>query len=88
MTSLTPRRPRLPEQAPEERGPERLRLARADVPAGPDHALHIVGRHQQLQHGPGHGTQEVAITGLLQELGQGQPLVGHHRISSSVGVGA
>jgi hypothetical protein len=57
------------------------------VPAGPDHALDIVGRHQQLQHGPGHGTQEGAITGLLQELDQGQPLVGH-RISSSVGVGA
>jgi len=56
------------------------------VPAGADQALHV-GLHQELDHGLGHRSQEVALAGLLQQLGQWQSVLGH-RISSSVKVGA
>ncbi len=51
-------------------------LGRALVPAGADQALHI-GLHQELQHGLGHGPQEVALAGLLQQLRQWQSVLGH-----------
>jgi hypothetical protein len=46
------------------------------VPASPDQALGI-RLHQQLQHRLRHAAQEVAFTGLLQQLGQWQSLLGH-----------
>jgi hypothetical protein len=49
---------------------------RALVPRGADQALDV-GLHQQLQHRLGNGAQEVAFSGLLHELGQGHPLLGH-----------
>jgi hypothetical protein len=51
-------------------------LWRAFMPAGADHAFHI-GLHQQLQHRLGERTQEVAVVGLLQQLDQCHPLLGH-----------
>jgi hypothetical protein len=51
-----------------------------------DQALHV-RLHQELQHRFGHGAQEVAVSGLLQQLGQWQSVVGH-RVSSSVRVRA
>jgi hypothetical protein len=41
-----------------------------------DQALDV-GLHQELQHGFGHGAQKVAFTGLLHELGQCHPRLGH-----------
>lgn len=49
--------------------PVGLALRRALVPAGADHPLHV-GFHQELQHRLRHAAQEVAVTGLLQQLGQ------------------
>ena len=51
-------------------------LRRALVPPGTDRPLHIALR-QDLQHRFGHGAQEVAVTGLLQQPGQWQAVVGH-----------
>jgi tryptophanyl-tRNA synthetase len=50
-------------------------VRRALVPAGADQASHIV-LHQDLQHRLGDGAQEVAVTGLLQQLGQWQSVLG------------
>lgn len=61
-------------------------LRRPLVPPGPDQALHV-RLHQELQHGLSNRPQEAAVAGLLQELGQGQSVLGH-RISSSVRVRA
>src|ERR1700733_14494561 len=47
-----------------------------------DQALDI-GLHQQLQHRLRHGSQEIAVTGLLQQLGQRQSLLGHRILSRS-----
>src|SRR4051794_18507743 len=60
----------------------RLTLRRPLVPGGADHAFHV-GLHQQLQDGFGHGAQEIAITGLLQQFDQWQSLVGHRTSSWS-----
>ena len=47
-----------------------------------DQALHV-RLHQQLQHRLGDGTQEVAVAGLLQQLGQCQSLRGHRGLPRS-----
>src|SRR3954451_8552504 len=60
----------------------RLTLRRPLVPGGADHAFHV-GLHEQLQDGFGHGAQEIAITGLLQQFDQWQSLVGHRTSSWS-----
>jgi hypothetical protein len=49
-----------------------------------DQALHVA-LHEELQHGLRHAAQEVAVPGLLQQLGEWQPVVGHR---SSAWVGA
>ncbi len=51
-------------------------VGRALVARRADHAFDV-GLHQDLQHGLGHGAQKVALTGLLHELGQCHPLLGH-----------
>ena len=51
-------------------------IGRALVARRADQALDV-GLHQDLQHGLGHGAQKVALTGLLHELGQCHPLLGH-----------
>ncbi len=64
--------------------PVGLALRRALVAGGADQALHV-GLHQELQHRLGHGTEEVAIAGLLQQLGQWQSRLGHRSSCRSVG---
>jgi hypothetical protein len=59
-------------------------LAAALVAPGADHPLDV-GLHQQLQHRLGHGSQKIAITGLLQQLGQHQSLFGHRVLSRASG---
>jgi hypothetical protein len=54
----------------------RRALAAALEAAGADQPLHV-GLHQQLQHGLGHGAQEIPFAGLLQQLGQRHSFVGH-----------
>ena len=54
-------------------------LGRALVPSGTDQPFHIA-LHQDLQHRLGHGAQKVAVTGLLQQLGQWQAVVGHRAL--------
>ena len=44
-----------------------LPLRRALVPGGADQAVHV-RLHQQLQHGLGHGAQEIALVGTLMLL--------------------
>ena len=51
-------------------------VGRACVPSGADQAFHIA-LHQDLQHRLGDGAQKVAVTGLLQQLGQWQSVLGH-----------
>ena len=55
-------------------------LRAALVPPGADQAFHVA-LHQQLQHGFRDRAQEVAIAGLLQQLGQWQSVLGHRSSS-------
>ena len=59
-------------------------IGRALVPPGADQALDI-GFHQDLQHRLRHGSQEVALAALLQQLGQRHVLLGH-RVLGGLGV--
>jgi hypothetical protein len=59
-------------------------VARAFVPPGADQPLDI-GLHQDLQHALRHGSQEIAIAALLQQLGQRHSLFGH-RVLGGLGV--
>ena len=52
------------------------------MPADADQAFDI-GLHQDLQHRLGHGAQEVAVAGLLHQLGQCQSLLGHRGLPRS-----
>ena len=54
------------------------------MPSGADQAVHIA-LHQDLQHRLGDGAQEIAVTGLLQQLGQWQSVLGH-RVLRRLGV--
>ena len=54
------------------------------MPAGADQPLDI-GFHQDLQHRLRHGSQEIAVAALLQQLGQRHSLVGH-RVLGGLGV--
>src|SRR5215212_4304108 len=58
-------------------------LGRALVSPDADQALGI-RLHQELQHRLRHATQEVALTGLLKELGQWQSVLGHRVLSVRV----
>ena len=51
-------------------------LGAALEPAGADQPLNI-GLHDELQHALCHGTEEVLIAGLRQQLGERQSVVGH-----------
>ena len=57
-------------------------LAAALVPPGADQPLDV-GFHQHLQHRLRHGSQKIAVAGLLQQLGQRQSLLGHRVLSRS-----
>ena len=54
------------------------------MPAGADQAFDI-GFHQDLQHRLRHGSQEIAIAALLQQLDQRHSLIGH-RVLGGLGV--
>jgi hypothetical protein len=59
-------------------------VAGALVPPGADQALDI-GFHQDLQHRLRHGSQEIPVAALLQQLGQRHSVVGH-RVLGQLGV--
>jgi hypothetical protein len=54
------------------------------VPASADQPFNI-GFHQDLQHRLRHGSQEISIAALLQQLGQRHSVVGH-RVLGQLGV--
>jgi len=55
------------------------------VPPGADQTFDI-GFHQDLQHRLRHGSQEIAVAALLQQLNQRHSVVGH-RVLGQLGVG-
>jgi hypothetical protein len=55
------------------------------VPPGADQPFDI-GLHQDLQHRLRHGSQEIAVTALLQQVNQRHSVVGH-RVLGQLGVG-
>ena len=59
-------------------------IAAALVPAGADQPFDI-GFHQDLQHRLRHGSQEIAVAALLQQLNQRHSVVGH-RVLGRLGV--
>ena len=59
-------------------------IAGALVPPGADQPFDI-GFHQNLQHRLRHGSQEIAVAALLQQLGQRHSLLGH-RVLGRLGV--
>ena len=59
-------------------------IAGALVPAGADQPFNV-GLHQDLQHCLRHGSQEIAVAALLQQLNQRHSVVGH-RVLGQLGV--
>jgi len=59
-------------------------IGAALVPAGADQPFDI-GFHQDLQHCLRHGSQEIAVAALLQQLGQRHSVIGH-RVLGQLGV--
>ena len=59
-------------------------IAAALVPAGADQPFDI-GFHQDLQHRLRHGSQEIAVAALLQQLDQRHSVLGH-RVLGQLGV--
>ena len=56
-------------------------LGAAFMAASADQSLDI-GFHQDLEYGLGHGSQEIAVTALLQQLDKRHSVVGHRVLSA------